>query len=243
MEISGYVFCCLIYWFAGFTQGVSGFGSALVALPLLTLFLDIKEAVPLCSLMGILITLSLGWNMRRHLELKKILQLCIGCIPGIVVGVLLLKQLPETAVRTLLGVLLLGYSAYSLLADPKARALHWMWAYVASFFTGAIGAAFSAGGPPVIIYTALSGWSKNTVKATLTGFFMFVGPLIAIAHAVSGLTTMHVLRVGAVVAPGVLLGVWCGILLYGRLSEQAYRRVLYLLLAVLGAYMLVDSLF
>jgi hypothetical protein len=45
MEI--YLWICLILFFAAFTQGVAGFGSALTALPLLAIFLDIKTAIPL----------------------------------------------------------------------------------------------------------------------------------------------------------------------------------------------------
>lgn len=61
----------IVFLLAGFIQGMTGFGSALVAIPLLSLFLDIKSAVPLCMLNSLVITSFLALKMRKHLDRKK----------------------------------------------------------------------------------------------------------------------------------------------------------------------------
>ena len=67
-----YFLIALIFLAAGFVQGISGFGSALVAMPLLALVVDVKTAVPLCVLNGLLITLFLTLRLKAHINWRKI---------------------------------------------------------------------------------------------------------------------------------------------------------------------------
>ena len=237
-----YLSVACIFMVAGFAQGVTGFGSALVAMPLLLLFLDAKVAVPLCILNGLLITAYLSWQLRRHMDWRKILPLGLGCLPGIYVGVSFLRAADSDLIKLALGGLLTAYGLHGLLFRPVKRRVHPAWGYVAGFGTGAIGAAFSAGGPPAIIYTTMSGWSKDSIKATLSGFFLANGICIALAHAVNGLTTMVVFHYFAAAALAVLAGVWAGSRFYGRISTEAYIRVILFLLVCMGGMMIVTTL-
>ncbi|OKY75871.1 MAG: permease [Desulfobulbaceae bacterium DB1] len=237
-----FFFIFIIFLAAGFTQGLSGFGSALVALPLLSLFLDMKTAVPLCMLNGLIITAYLSLQLRRHADWKKIIPLLIGGMPGIYVGASFLKEADSNLIKLLLGVMIISYALYNLLLTPRPRMVKPFWAYAAGFFTGVIGSAFSAGGPPVIIYTTLTGWSKDDIKATLSVFFFITGIAAAGAHAVSGLTTMTVLRYHALSAAFVLLGVWIGSRCYGRIRRESYLRLMLYLLVVMGGMMIFSAI-
>ena len=105
-----YFFLFLIFLVAGFTQGVNGFGFGLLAIPLLSLFIDIKTGVPLCSLLGILITAFLSLRLRKHIDRRKILPLLLGCIPGVAAGTLVLKKAPTELLSVLMGVMLIAYA-------------------------------------------------------------------------------------------------------------------------------------
>lgn len=232
-----------IFLAAGFTQGITGFGSALVAIPLLTFFLDIKTAIPLCALNGLLITLVLTLRLQNHIDRRKILPLLFGSLPGIVVGAFFLKKADPDLMKVLIGCLLIAYGCYRLLERPRAslRKIDSRWSYAAGFVTGLIGGAFSAGGPPVIIYTTLTGWSKDDIKATLSGFFLASSIFIVIAHSVNGLTTIPVFSYFAITAPGVLIGVLVGAELYDRFNTDNYLRLLFISLLALGIMMLAVS--
>ena len=229
----------IIFLLAGFVQGMTGFGSALVAIPLLSLVIDIKSAVPLCILNSLVITTYLSLKMRRHLDTKKILPLCIAAVPGIIIGSTVLKQVSSTLIRITLGALLIIYSLHTLYSKPKPRKLHKAWSYVAGFLSGAIGAAFSAGGPPTIIYTALNDWKKDTIKATLSGFFLFNSYLIAAVHDIEGLTTIEIFTYFMISAPFVLLGTVLGTICYGRIPRELYLRIIFAFLTAMGIIMMV----
>lgn len=228
----------IIFLFSGFIQGLTGFGSALLAMPLLCFFLDIKTAVPLCTLNSMVITITLAIHLRASLTPGKIIPLCIGSIPGIIVGVTLLKSIDAAVIRSLLGFLLVVYALYNLTISPRPHRLHQAYSWIAGFFSGAIGAAFSTGGPPVIIYTAMNNWSKDEIKATLTGFFLFNSCITAIAHGLSGVTSGQALTLFTVSAPFVLAGTIGGSRLYRVLPVEKYRTILFVFLLIMGILMM-----
>lgn len=233
-----YLLICLIAFFSGFIQGLSGFGSILLSLPLLAIFLNIKIVIPLTALFGLSMTIILLIQLWRHLEWKKIYPLLIGALPGIPVGVLFLKELDKGTIQWILGIILITYSIYGLFSKPAHRKIKEGYAYFFGFLGGCLGGALSASGPPVIIYTSSQSWRKDKIKSTLQGFFLFSGLVIVFFQVISGLTTMTVLRFYAVALPALILGTFVGSQLYGTIKDEDYRKVILILLAFLGSFMI-----
>ena len=172
------------------------------------------------------------------MELKKILPLAIGSLPGIYLGVIFLKSMESDLIKILLGIMIILYCIYSFSSNPGPRRLHSAWAYIAGFGTGFIGAAFSAGGPPVIIYTTLTGTSKDNIKATLTGFFL-IGNIITItAHAASGITGLLVLKHFFLSAIFLVIGVVIGSRVYDKVDTQRYINMILIILMILAVIMI-----
>ncbi|MFW8599955.1 sulfite exporter TauE/SafE family protein [Desulfobacterota bacterium M19] len=233
-----------IFLLAGFTQGVSGFGSALIAMPLLTSFLTIKTAVPLCVLNSLIITTCLSLQLRRHINWRRIFPLLAGCLPGIVFGLLVLKHVPDIILQISLGLLVILYAAYNLFGSAAIKIkvkLSTRWAYAAGFCTGGISASLGAGGPPTIIYVTMTGWTNDEIKAALSIFFLITSIFTALGQAASGLTTPLILHDFIQSAPFTLLGVWAGVQLYNRINRQTYIRIMFWLLLVMGGVMLLTA--
>ncbi|MCJ7603295.1 MAG: sulfite exporter TauE/SafE family protein, partial [Desulfobulbaceae bacterium] len=141
-----------------------------------------------------------------------------------------------------LGVMLVSYALYNMFCKLRPRRIAPFWPYIAGFFTGVIGSAFSAGGPPTIIYTTLTGWDKDDIKATLSVFFFTTGIFMASAHALAGLTTTTVLRYFSMSAAFVLLGVVVGSFCYGKVKRETYLKIILNLLLVMGGMMIFSAL-
>jgi len=169
-----YILICLIVFFAGFTQGLSGFGSILLSLPLLAIFLDIKIVIPLVAIYGVSITIILLVQLWKYLDWQKIFPLFLGALPGIPIGVYFLKKLDKGMIQWILGIMLISYSLYSLFFRSTNKGIREGWAYLFGFFSGCLGGALSASGPAVIVYTSLQAWSKDKIKVTLQGFLWFL---------------------------------------------------------------------
>ncbi|MBU0483768.1 MAG: sulfite exporter TauE/SafE family protein [Proteobacteria bacterium] len=228
----------LILFLGSFIQGLTGFGQALVAIPLLVMVIDIREAVPLCMLNGLIITGFLSLQLKEHVDRRKITPLLIGCLPGIGVGIYLLTNIDAATFKLSMGIMLIAYSMYNLTCHPQPRKLSNIWAYLAGFGTGAISAAFSAGGPPAIIYTTLTGWSKDQMKATLSVFFFLGGIAAAMAHLYAGLTTISLLKYLIWTIPAVISGVFLGSRLYRRFKTREYIKIVLCVLILMGVMMI-----
>ena len=234
MEIILYL--CLVSFLAGLIQGFSGFGSVLLSLPLLALFMDVKIAVPLMALSAMALTVYLIVSLWRHLAWEKIVPLLIGSLFGIPVGVFVLKKLEADLLLILLGIILIAYALYGLAARPYRKGLKKLWAYPFGFLAGCLGGAFTASGPPVIVYTSLQPWSKDEIKVTLQGYFFVSGMLVIFFQALGGLMTETVIKYFLISLPSILIGTWTGHFFSGKVREETYRRFMLILLGFLGAF-------
>jgi len=236
--VETYLLICLIVFLAGFIQGLSGFGSVLLALPLLAIILDIKTVIPVAALYGLSIALVLLVQLREHLEWRKVWPLLLGAALGVPIGVFFLKKLDRDMIQYTLGIILISYSLYSLFFRTLRSGTGERWGYVFGFLAGCLGGALGASGPPVIVYTSLQSWSKDKIKVTLQGFFVIAGLMVIFGHAISGITTAVVLRLFGISVPAMVLGTYVGSYFYGMIEEQWYRRMVFILLAFLGTFMI-----
>ncbi|MBL7218296.1 MAG: sulfite exporter TauE/SafE family protein [Desulfobacteraceae bacterium] len=236
-----YVLICMIVFFSGFIQGLSGFGAIMLSLPLLALFIDVKVVIPLVGIFGLVIPILLLIKLWKHLDWKKIYPLFLGALPGIPVGVFFLKKFDINTIQLILGIILMTFSIYSLFLKSFNRGLRGRWAYVFGFIGGCIGGALSAAGLAAIVYTSLQTWGKDKIKATLQGFLLASHLVIIILQAVNGLITTIVLWYLLVSLPTLILGTYVGTLFYGRINEDFYKKTMLILLAILGALMIYKS--
>ena len=229
-----------ICFFASFVQGTSGFGSALVAMPLLIMVLPAKMATPLCVLMGVIITVDLTVRLRQHVDRTGVLLLTVGCLPGIAAGIYLLGNSDDVIMRRLLGGVLAAYACWALFVRLPRLTLHRAWGVAAGFAAGTLGAALSTGGPPAIIYCTLLGWERDRLKATLSAFFLITSVFTVTAHWAAGFTTPAVMKLFGASALPVLAGTWLGTAMYNRMSERGYIKVLLSLLLAAGLLLVIS---
>ena len=101
--------------------GISGFGSALVTIPLLVHFLPLQTVVPLVVTVDFLATVATGVRFREHVEIAELKLVIPAVIAGILAGVTLLATLPKHATLLLLGALVTGYGVYRLVTKPSGK--------------------------------------------------------------------------------------------------------------------------
>jgi uncharacterized membrane protein YfcA len=235
-EMTTYALLLAVTFLAGFIQGLSGFGSVLLSLPLLILFLDVKTAIPLVALVALALTVLLIIQLRQHLEWRRVYPLLAGTLFGVPVGVFLLKRLDTNLIQIVIGSVLIGYVLYGLTFRKSMQGIRERWAYLYGFLAGCLGGALSASGPPVIIYTSLQPWSKDQIKVTLQGYFLVSGLIVVFFQAANGLTTWTVIKFFVLSLPAVVVGTLTGSHFYGMVREEGYRRIILIFLGFLGVF-------
>lgn len=223
-----------VTFLAAFVQGVTGFGSALLAMPLLALVADIHAAAPLVALCSLAVNLSLLVPARHRLPWGPVRPLLAGSLAGIPAGVLFLAGADDRLARDALGAALV-FSSFCLMrcghlsfAAGKAPAV------ALGAVSGLLGGAFNATGPPVLLYAAAQPWDKSTTHAVLQLYFLVSGLCIAALHALSGLTTRPVLLDTAFAMPFIAAGSFAGYAVHRRIGEERFRGLLHLVLLAAG---------
>lgn len=232
------VLTVLVLFVATLVHAVFGFGSALVAMPLLALTVGVQTATPLVAFVMLTTTGVMLWGSWRHVDLHATWQLVVSSLVGIPIGVLILKAAPEAWVKGLLGVFLITSSLYVLLRPPLRSLERHGWAYVFGFVAGVLGGAYNTNGPPLVLYGALRRWSPERFRATLQGYFVPATVFIWVGHGLGGLWTPQVVKLYVLSLPLVLLALGLGIKLNHRIPARRFERLLGVILIGLGLLLL-----
>lgn len=242
-----------IVWVAGvillgtFVQGLTGFGLALISVPLLSLLLDVKVAVPLAGLFGWIITFPLVYKMRRHVQWRTALVMVLGSLPGSWLGASLLKFMPARAILIAMGCVLVASSIYALRKKGAVLAgtASGIFPAFAGFLSGTLGASVGEPGPPAIAYSSMQPWTSDQVKASLLFFFM-----LQMVGAIAGfwnkdLLSAEVFSLFAWGIPSFALGLVAGIKAWDLLQTHRinYHGIVHGFLLCIGSFILFRQLF
>lgn len=218
--------------FAFFVRGLSGFGSATIAVPLLAHVLPLTLAVPLLLVLDFVATLATLRIDRALVDRGEVRRLLPFGMIGVVAGVALLVRLPPALLLGSLGCVIVYFGVRALL-DPRGDApVSRLWAIPAGFVGGMFGGMFGSGAAtPAMIYLTHRLRDKRRVRATFTGFAFFDYGFRLLAFAATGLlidATLGLLL--ALTLPAMALGHCAGNRIHHRVSDTQARRVIGLLL-------------
>jgi len=228
-----------IVFAAAFVRSALGFGDAVIAMPLLAMAVGIRTASPLVAFLGptiSLLVLAGGW---RRADVRSAGRLVAASALGIPLGVYGLARLPEGSLKIALGAIVLLYGLFGL-GRPGARfrtKRPWTpWAV--GWTAGVLGGAYNTSGPPVVAYGMLRGWPPEEFRATLQAYFLPTGLLVLAGHGLAGLWTADVLKSYLYSLPALVFGVFLGGRLNRRLPHTLFAKLVYGILAAMGAILL-----
>jgi uncharacterized membrane protein YfcA len=217
---------------AGLARGFSGFGSALIFIPLASATLGPRLAAPLLMLVDNLTTFPLIPAAWRRADRGEVASLVAGALVGAPLGTWLLLHLDAETLRW--GMCVLAIAMLALLASGWRY--HGRPALPLSLGVGAasglLSGAAQMGGPPVVAYWLGGAIPAARVRANIMLFFAASGVISAVSYLVSGLLTPAVLLLTVLVAPAYALGIWGGSHLFGLASEASFRRACFVLIAL-----------
>jgi len=235
-----YFILAAISFLGSIVFGATGFGAALVAIPLATHLVPLKFALALFALADIANSFSVGLEKPGNAVRGEYLRLAAMILIGTAAGVTVLVNLPRAAGMVLLGAFVIAYAVYALLPHQSRRVVAQGWAWVAGFVGGVTSALFGAGGPPYVIYLSQRGLSKEAFRATLGLVTMTSISLRVVGFFLTGLLLdAQVWLAAALAVPAALAGIMVGRKIFLSVSrEQLGRAIAVLLLASGGSLVL-----
>lgn len=217
---------------ASLARGFSGFGAALIFIPLASAFLGPKVAVPLLLVVDSIMTAAMIPAAVRASDQRDVLTMALGALVGVPAGTWLLTSLDPMSLRwgivglaaAMLVVLVSGWR-YRNRPSPPLTVLVGL---VSGFCSGAA----QIGGPPVVAYWLGGPGSARTVRANIIFYFAVTSVIAAVGYVWGGVITLQVLAFAGVIAPVYGLGAWAGSRMFGLASEQSFRRICLIMIAI-----------
>ncbi|HEX3571753.1 MAG TPA: sulfite exporter TauE/SafE family protein [Acidobacteriaceae bacterium] len=233
----------IVVFVATLFRSAFGFGEALIAVPLLALFLPLKVAAPLAVLVSITIAAVVVAQDWRKIHLRSTGWLVGSTLIGIPVGLLLLTSSHQKVVKIALGIFIVAFSVYSLLGrrPPELKTDSKAWLLGCGFAAGVIGGAYGMNGPPLVIYGAMRRWSAQHFRATLQAYFLPASVVGMFGYWLAGLWVPAVTHYYLLCLPLLLPAVWLGRVVNHRLHGDAFLKYVYVGLAGIGVVLLVES--
>ncbi|MBN1637447.1 MAG: sulfite exporter TauE/SafE family protein [Ignavibacteriales bacterium] len=241
MEIE-FLIILLVFFIASFIQSLTGFGFAIISIPVLTIFLPVKHAIPLGALCGFVVNFALFLELRKNIKFSELKDVFIGAIIGVPLGVFFLSKASPELIKISLGIILLSFVIYKALLKSNSIKINPIYAYVSGFFSGLLGGAFNTSGPPIILYYSMKNYDKVFKKAQITGYFIVLSFFIVSIHFLTGLTTENVFWDFVRSIPVVVLGIIVGSFFFSRIRTEIYDKIILIILFLLAIYLILSNI-
>jgi uncharacterized protein len=226
MTVATALYAGLVLFFAYVVRGVAGFGSGLVAVPLLTLVAPVASVVPVVVALDYMGSASQGLGGQKLIAWRELTILVPFMIVGIAGGLYLFTVLPTAVLARALGAFVLVFAIYQLLPVPPLRGSRLSAGYF-GLLGGLVGTLFGTGGPFYAIYlSSLRGLAKESFRATFATNFLVDGGVRLAAYALLGLFTRDLLLALASAVPVAAIGIWVGGHIHSGLSPLAFRAII-----------------
>ena len=221
---------------AAFVTGLAGFAFAVVAAAAWVHFLPVTQATALVVAYGLIVQGVSVWKLRRAIVWQRLMPFLIGGAIGVPLGIELLRWASPKGLRIGVGAILVLFSLYNLVRPQlgsTARAGR-LGDGVVGVVNGILGGATGLAGLAAVVWCGTRGWSPPEQRAVFqpSGVAVFAMTAAWLGGAnMIGADTLWLFLIGL---PALALGTWLGLKLFGKLDDQAFRRVVLLLLLVSG---------
>ena len=222
--------------------GLTGFGSTVLALPMLAHLMPLRFAVPMLLLLDLAMGIAFNARARRGIRTDELAWLAPFMLAGMAAGLTLLIRLPERNLIAVLGAFVLAYSLWGISRRGAAHTLARAWCAPIGLVGGAFSALFGTGGVLFAVYTSGRLRDVTELRATTAAAILFSVSVRSLLFLAAGLFAQEGLLVSALaLAPAAFAGLLIGTRLHARVRATVVIRAMHLLLAVAGVSLLVRA--
>ena len=228
---------CITAVIAGLARGFSGFGGALIFMPLASTVIPPIVAAPLYLVFDAVMTFPLIPKAWREADRPRVYVMVAGTAIGSPIGAwLLVHSDPDTArwgisliILCMLAVLMSGWRYHG--TPHKAVTVGF------GALSGFVSGLSQMGGPPVVAYWLGTETQLGRIRASILLTFALATIFQTIAYFVGGILIQKAILAGLLVGPAYGLGLYAGNHMFGLASEETFRRICYALIiaaAIIG---------
>lgn len=226
---------------AALVQVLSGFGFALLSVPLMTLAVPTQQAVVVSTLLGAGVSTWQAWHLRQHIARPVLTRLAVAAYAGMPLGLVVFLSVDDHVLRLLLGVAVLlavGLLAVRIDLSAAPPSLD----YAAGFVSGVLNTSLSTNGPPLAFTLQARRLTPDSFRGTINGVFALSNVLGVSLFVLAGKVNADGLRAAAIALPALFLGQAVGLPLRRHVSPERFRVMVIVLLVLAAVSAIVSAL-
>jgi uncharacterized membrane protein YfcA len=225
----------VIIFFSSIILGMTGFGNALIALPLMLLFMDPKLAIPVMKAASLVSQLTMQAMGRFPINWRLLVRLAVPATVGTYLGVALLDISEPQFLIDVVAIIVLSFSLASLIFARGFRIDNALLAPMIGFVAGVLGGSVTLSGPPVVLFLSHEqSDDKLKFRGTLLAFFTIEIISTLISYLYFGLFRREHLILVIKITLVMVLGLWLGIQIFARFSNEVFRKAVLVSLVLLS---------
>ena len=222
---------CAVAFVSGTARGFSGFGSALIFMPLASSIADPRLVAALLLIIDFVAAAPLLPGAWEKADRKATAVMVTGALIGVPIGTYFLSRLEPVTTRWIISAFVFALLMLLLSGWRYRGKDHAAVSVGIGGLSGFCSGLAQTGGPPIVGYWLGRPIPSVIARANILLFFGASDFFSAVSYATAGLITMDAILFALVVGPVYAIGVWFGASLFGKASETVFRAICYALIA------------
>jgi uncharacterized protein len=222
---------CAIAFVSGTARGFSGFGSALIFMPLASSIAAPRLVAALLLLIDFVAAAPLIPNAWKHADRSATAVMVFGALIGVPIGTYFLSRLDPVTTRWIISFFVAALLALLLSGWRYRGKDHTAISVGIGGLSGFCSGLAQTGGPPIVGYWLGRPIASHIARANIVLFFGASDFFSLMSYLLAGLITADSIKFSFVVGPVYGIGVWFGASLFGKASEKMFRTICYALIA------------
>jgi uncharacterized protein len=231
--MKGQLYIIITAFLATILSTMVGFGSKVLLIAVLTLFIGIKEAIFVAALFSIIEYSLKSSYFFRHLDKARAARLCTYMIPGVVFGLFIFKFINVALLQMIFSLFLLAYIPYSLIEVKVKPKLNQFWVAIIMFLFGLFESVLGSGGPLLASFLLYRGHRKHQYIALASVLFLISGVIRIFGyHLLGTFEVEYILMVYLLIVSAA--GIYIGEKLLERLPTKVFTYIILLVLLLVS---------
>jgi uncharacterized protein len=222
---------CAVAFVSGTARGFSGFGSALIFMPLASSIADPRLVAALLLIIDFVAAAPLLPGAWEKADRKATAIIVFGALIGVPIGTYFLSRLEPVTTRWIISAFVFALLLLLLSGWRYRGKDHAAVSVGIGGLSGFCSGLAQTGGPPIVGYWLGRPIPSVVARANIVLFFGASDLFSAVSYTAAGLITMDAIKFALVVGPVYGIGVWFGASLFGKASETVFRAICYALIA------------
>ena len=235
----------LVFFFTHSLVAITGFGSAIMAMPFIIAMLGMRQGVIMITILAWVLALYIAISKKQDINFRQF-SIIIGLmIPGLPLGMFFFRTFDVLQLKSILAIFIMVISTWQLFRRLVLKKTNTQIPsglgifpyYLALLAGGVVQGMLSIGGPLVVLYASRVMPDKGQFRATLCLLWSILNTVLIAVFFIEGSISSEIAVNTGIMLPFVIAGMVVGEKIHNKLDERFFSVIVFSMLLLTGLFM------